>query len=660
MAGSQVAWGLDVGITSLKAIKLRRDGDRVAVEAFDVIEHDKFLSEPDLDKDEVIRRTLQKFLERNPLKRDTVYVGVPGATTFARFVKLPPVQPNRIPEIVRFEAIQQIPFPLDQVNWDYQTFQAPDSPDVEVGIFAMKKDLVAQVMGNFQANQMTISGVQMSPLAVYNAVIYDGLTEDKGTVILDIGAEHTDLIVADQGRLWIRTINIGGNNFTDALAKSFKQPFVRAEQLKRSAATSKYAKQIFQAMRPVFADLVAEIQRSIGHYNSSHRDSRLERILGMGNPFKLPNLQKYLQQELKLDVVRLEGFKRANTDGRLAAGLSENVLSLTTAYGLALQGLELAAIDTSLLPVEIARQMVWRKKRIWFAGAAAAVLIGTASLGVRAWWDDAAWTEAETARRANNGRVQQALTLTNALKRQTVTFDSDRAAVDSYMKLAGHRKVWPQVLGDIYGSLPQHDAKKIAADPTRLIALQSISSEYSDQLSRVVFSGTSTGGANTREEAAPVAGPSDKGFAIVISGYTPNQSGLDLLREYKNQLEQRANEKLTMQATDKQIVPAKPYYIGDNSLKFKFMPFGGSKDSAGGSGPRGIWGMGQRGPFWSVFVPDMQGVVPMTVLPGTLDMRPVEAEQPVDAMFELPLKQKPPRLLIGSYMFEMSFKIYVR
>ena len=180
----------------------------------------------------------------------------------------------------------------------------------------------------------------MTPIAVYNAAAYDGMTEDKGTVVIDMGAEHTDLVIMDQGRLWLRTINIGGNHFTDALAKSFKQPFARAETLKKTAATSKYQKQIYQAMRPIFADLVAEIQRSIGHYNSSHRDSRLEHIVGMGNPFKLPNLQKYLQQELKMDVVRLESYRMANVEK--AAAFSENILSMTAAYGLAVQALGLA------------------------------------------------------------------------------------------------------------------------------------------------------------------------------------------------------------------------------------------------------------------------------------------------------------------------------
>ena len=67
---------------------------------------------------------------------------VPGHMAFARFAKLPPVDPKELPKIVKFEAVQQIPFPIEEVEWDYQVFGQPDSPEVEVGIFAITKDKV--------------------------------------------------------------------------------------------------------------------------------------------------------------------------------------------------------------------------------------------------------------------------------------------------------------------------------------------------------------------------------------------------------------------------------------------------------------------------------------------------------------------------------------
>src|SRR5258705_13792085 len=100
-------------------------------------------------------------------------VGVSGKSSFAGFVKLPPVEEKKIPEIVRFEAIQQIPFPLDDVEWSYQLFRSPESPDVEVGIFAMRKELVEQHIQYFTDSDMNVQVVQMNPLAVYNAMQHD-------------------------------------------------------------------------------------------------------------------------------------------------------------------------------------------------------------------------------------------------------------------------------------------------------------------------------------------------------------------------------------------------------------------------------------------------------------------------------------------------------
>src|SRR5207248_2660623 len=84
------------------------------------------------------------------------------------------------------------------------------------------------------------SVVQMNPLAAYNAMYHDQKFNGT-TMVIDLGAENTDLIIADNETIWMRSIPIGGNNFTETLVKAFKLPFNKAEDLKRNAATSKYA-----------------------------------------------------------------------------------------------------------------------------------------------------------------------------------------------------------------------------------------------------------------------------------------------------------------------------------------------------------------------------------------------------------------------------------
>lgn len=689
MAGVPVAWGLDVGVSSLKAIKLRRDGDRVTVEAFDVIEHDKFLSEPDVDRDSLIRSTLQKFVSKYPVRRDVVYISVPGSMTFSRFVKLPPVETKKIPEIVRFEAIQQIPFPLDQVNWDYHTFQHPDSPDVEVGIFAMKKELVAQVMSNFRAAELNIQGVQLSSLAVYNAAAYDGMTEGKGTIVIDMGAENTNLVVLDSGRLWLRTINIGGNHFTDALAKSFKQPFARAEQLKKTAATSKYQKQIYQAMRPIFADLVAEIQRSIGNYNQTHRDSRLERVMGMGNPFKLPNLQKYLQQELKMDVERLENFRNANVEK--AAAFSESILSMTTAYGLAVQALGLAQINANLLPVEIARQMMWKKKQPWFIGAAALVALGAVANAATLFMAKSDFNAAELSPEQDNEVLQSKFQNdVTAWNKVAFTYDQAQKQIDGQLQLLGKRKVWPLLVSDVFESLPQ--ASRSASSPIVLTSMTadyvtSLSSTKTDGSSTTAQPGTPTPQAQQNAPASP-PGTSNYGFLVTITGYVPREGndGYRVVDGFMHDIRNRALQGKTD--------ADRPYYYSDaagesqyggRGLDIASGGAGGGGGFAGGfapvptgagasSGPTSTdrpWG-NASGQFKDIFWPDLLNYHQAppnspTGIPGATPT-PV-AGQPM-AMGELPYPVdlfttragETPKLesMDKSYTFTLRYKVHVK
>jgi len=377
MANTQAVWGIDLGRCALKAIKLRVGADdKVEIVACDYIEHEQDLTQAEGKRHELIAAALEKFLSRNDISKDAVAISVPGQQTLARFTKLPPVAAKRVPDIVRYEADQQIPFDMDEVIWDYQTFESEGLPDLEVGIFAIKRELLREHLLHFEQASIEPIAVQTGPLGVYNAAYFDERIGSETTIMLDVGATNADLVIGTPHSLWTRTIQIGGNHFTEALVKAFKLSFAKAEALKRTAATSKYKRQIFQAMRPVFADLVQELQRSIGFYSSTHREAQIDKIVGCGNAFKLPGLEKYLHQNLDLDVEVLSAPKNAVVSATAQGEvIKDDFLSFTVAYGIALQSLEKGKIQCNLLPTEIAKQLVWRKKKPAFAAAAACLLL---------------------------------------------------------------------------------------------------------------------------------------------------------------------------------------------------------------------------------------------------------------------------------------------
>lgn len=389
MPSSNVCWGIEIGAGAIKAIKIEADGQRVNVLDYAYIEHPKVLSTPGVDANDVLRVSLGRFVNEADLSGAAIAVSVPGHSAFARFAKLPPVEPKKVPDIVKFEAMQQIPFPLEQVEWDYQTFQSPDSPEVEVGIFAITRERINERLQLLTDLGITPNFVTLSPLAVFNSLAYDEQFTEKtpGTIIVDVGTTSTDLIICEAGRVWIRTFGIGGHNFTDALVNTFKIGYPAAEKLKREAEESKHARQVFQAMRPVFTDLAQDITRSIGYYTNLHRDAKLERIIAVGSTFHLPGIRKFLQQQVGMTVYRVEQFKRANLDSlkdeERQKKLAEMPMVMSTAYGLALQGLGLATIGANLMPVPMIRETMWREKVKWFGLAAGLAVATGAAMFVR-------------------------------------------------------------------------------------------------------------------------------------------------------------------------------------------------------------------------------------------------------------------------------------
>ena len=545
MATPKTVWGIDIGQVALKALKLRGVEGDLQVEAFDIIEHPKILSQPDVDRNGIIRSALEQFLSRNTLVGSTVVISVPGQSSFTRFVKLPPVDPSKIPDIVRYEAEQQIPFPIADVIWRWQTFQEKDTPDIELGIFAMKRVDVGDVLNHFVQVELPVDVVQMAPLALYNFMTFDEQVEAGGaTLLADVGADKTDLVVSDGSRLWTRTIQIGGNNFTEALVRAFKLSFSKAEKLKRTAATSKYARQIFQAMRPVFADLVQEIQRSVGYYTSLHREARFKKLIGLGNGFRLPGLQKFLEQNLNMPVARIDSYNKIQPSGSVnAPTFTENILSFAVSYGLAVQGMDLSTIKTNMLPQEVSRQRVWSTKRPWFAAAAAMIL---ASLGAGVYGSLSTVSKLSS----DNPDLVKAQEVATSLDRYRKDYQNiagqvgqgEQAVVKSY-QLLGYRDFWPSVMSMIsrslvevatdqalleqYASAADEAAqsgalKKLTAKPRdtrRIITVEKIQTQYFSDVFNKATVGLVRG--STPAVAPPVNRTRKDGFKIILTGRTP-------------------------------------------------------------------------------------------------------------------------------------------
>lgn len=488
MARSAGVWGIDIGRCALKALRCRLDGEVVVADSFDYIEYPKLLTQQDADPVQLVKEALEQFLARNNLRGDKVAISVPGESGLARYFKPPPVDVKKIADIVKFEARQQIPFALADVIWDYQRMPGGQEVDgfaleSEIGLFAMKREQVAKALKPFQEAEIEVDFIQLAPISIYNwfahdianplpeGTQYDSEKPPPSTVVLSIGTETTDLVVTNGFRLWQRNIPLGGNHFTKQLSKDLKLTFAKAEHLKRNPRQAEDPKAIFQAMRPVFGDMVTEIQRSIGFFQSLDRKAKITNIVMLGNTVKLPGLTQYLAKHLGYEITELDAYKRLTGAAVVTSpSFKDNLLAFGSCYGLCVQALDKSKLKTNLLPRELITQRIIKAKKPWAVAGVAAIMLACALNFI---FHYTTWEQVYPEHEHNNQTWKTAIDTAqqvSSLSSQHLKSDEDQQKMLQQMRSIGNevvgaadrRVLWLEVMKAINESLPK------MADPKKL------------------------------------------------------------------------------------------------------------------------------------------------------------------------------------------------
>ncbi|MHC4251061.1 MAG: type IV pilus assembly protein PilM, partial [Planctomycetota bacterium] len=358
---ASTVWGLDIGQASIKAVRMERAGSVAQVTSFDVIE-----VEPGEDESTRPARTqaaMAELLGRRKIGHDPVIVAVPGNQTFFRPFELPPAPASRLAGIVGFEARNQIPFPIDEVLWDFKQLAPSDDGQMRVGLIAVRRELVDQIIALVRQFSLRLEAIQVAPFALYNLVHYE-FGGAQPWLILDGGARVTDFVVVDGEEFWFRPLPQSGNDLTRCLEQKFRMTFEEAEELKLKMGGSKQAGQIFQVIEPMLRNMAGDIQRTIGYYKGIRKDADIQNIVAVGSAFRLPGMIEFLQQTIDMNITYLNSLGRVRLGpGVDAAWWQEELPSMAVALGLGIQGVGLAPVSMELLPESIRRERMLRKKR---------------------------------------------------------------------------------------------------------------------------------------------------------------------------------------------------------------------------------------------------------------------------------------------------------
>lgn len=405
---------------------------------------------------------VDELVQELHIKPGPALISLSGQHVFSRYVKLPMVSGDKIPQIVQYEAQQNIPN-LSEVVWDRQILPG-NNGEMDVLLAAVKQDVVENLAESIHNSGLETELVDISIAALYNAYRISYEPTDGCDMILDMGAKTTSVIFAEGGRVWSRSFPVSGNTITQSIANDFKVTFGEAEALKENVSMvalggayepleDPEADKVSKCIRSSMTRLHAEIVRSINTYRSQQNGQAPSRVLLTGGSSVMTYLDVFLQEKLNIEVEYFNPLQAIT----VAPSVDEDRINaewhlLAEVVGLALRKAGDVAIQMNLLPPSIVRERLFRKKQGMMV---ASLVLLTVTLGLWAWF--------ASAEASNQDRLQTVLSSqVDELSRwhaniQTVRRDMEAVEIEleAFASVARERGRWTSILEEIRSHLPE-------------------------------------------------------------------------------------------------------------------------------------------------------------------------------------------------------------
>lgn len=393
--------------------------------------------------------------------KSRVGAAIPAQGVFTRFVKIPEVESDKVGQLLFFEAQQNVPYPIEEVSWSYQLLPEEEPGKLGALILATKLDQLESSVQAMRESGFIPDLIESSPAALYNAFRYNYPEVAGCTLLIDIGARATNLIFAEENRLFIRTLPVGGNSITAALHKKLEsRPFAEIEALKVKEAfvhpfgsAEKNDEEMAKLARTVMTRVHNEIARSITHYRTTQRGSAPVRAYIAGGGASLCGVLEFFNEKLSLPVEHFNPLRRisvgASVDTETIAVCAH---TLGECIGVATRLLfEDAPLQVGLESPQIqaAKQEERRRPFLVAALCLLALLIGAAFLHFKTAADRLAEVNAEL--ETKNGSLQvlkKKLDASSSARRGLLDDAADLAAAPML------RTSWATILDEISQSIP--------------------------------------------------------------------------------------------------------------------------------------------------------------------------------------------------------------
>lgn len=341
--------GLDISSTAVKLLELARTGGRYRVESYAVEPLPaNSVVEKNIVEVEAVGEAIRRAVKRSGTKTRHAAVAVAGSAVITKVISMPSsLSDDEMASQIELEADQYIPYPLEEVNIDFEIMGPSERDDdrVDVLLAASRSENVDVRVAACELGGLKASVVDVEAYAMENAFgLLASQVPNKGAdqtiAIVDIGATMTTLNVLHDNRIiYTREQVFGGKQLTEEIQRRYGLSYEEAGMAKRQGGLpDNYVPEVLEPFKEAMAQ---QVSRSLQFFFSSSQYNNVDHIVLAGGSASIAGVDDLIESKIGTSTSIANPFSNMALSSRVKAQtLSNDAPALMIACGLALRSFD--------------------------------------------------------------------------------------------------------------------------------------------------------------------------------------------------------------------------------------------------------------------------------------------------------------------------------
>nr|MBA3272537.1 pilus assembly protein PilM [Chthoniobacterales bacterium] len=337
---------------------------------------------------------------------------------------------------------------------------------IQVVLVAIKSDLLEGINAAVERTALQTQIVDVATMALYNAFRYNYSDVTDCSLLVDLGARTTNLLFIEPGKVFSRSVPIGGATISAAIAKEFGEPPVAAEfRKKRDGLVSlggTYAEpsdpdaaRVSKIVRSTMTRLHAELMRSISHYRAQQHGSAPARVFLCGGTASMPYMREFFHEKLQLPIEFFNPLRNVSVGEHVSTEeVAHSAHLLGEVVGLALRNATTCPMELNLRPASVVRAHELKQRRPLLMLAAVCFLLGL--LGWGFYYTRAAGVMRQSTERLSEkvGEMRRVSNQMDEVRKQIKALDD---VATPLVAAVNDRSFWPEIIEELNARLPKEN-----------------------------------------------------------------------------------------------------------------------------------------------------------------------------------------------------------